>query len=188
MPLSSLPPPPSSEREPSPTALFGGAFDPPHLGHVLAAVHAVATGGAGRVWVLPTAQHPWGKRTRPFAERLELCRLAFAGLAFVEVRADEEDNPSGTTWDLLDLLEQREPGTRFVLIGGTDTGRDLPRWHRGAELARRLPVLVIPRRPLDDHPAALPAISSSLVRERLAAGLPVDDLVPAAVARRLRPS
>ncbi len=181
---SPLPPPPSPE--PAPTALFGGAFDPPHLGHVLAAVHAFASGGAGQVWVLPTAQHPWGKQTRPFAERLDLCRAAFAGLPFVSVRDDERDNPSGTTWDLLDLLERRDPGTRFVLIGGTDTGRDLPRWYRGEELARRLPVLVIPRRPLDDHPAALPAISSSLVRERLAAGLPVDDLVPAAVALLLR--
>ena len=170
-------------------ALFGGAFDPPHLGHVLAATYARVRHGVEAVWVLPTCRHPWGKATTPFAQRLAWCRAAFADLPFVAVRDDEQDNASGTTWDLLDRLEAAHPRARFALLGGSDTGRDMASWHRGGELSRRLPVLVVPRRGQggDADPAALPAISSSLVRQRLAEGKPIDDLLPAAVARLIVP-
>ncbi len=169
-------------------ALFGGSFDPPHLGHVLAAVHARLVAEVEAVWVLPVHAHPWRKALAPFAERVAWCRAAFADLPFVAVHEDERDNPSGTTWDLLDLLEARHPGRRFALLGGTDTARDLPGWHRGAELAARLPVVVVPRRGYDEaDPAALPALSSSLIRRRAAAGESIAGLVPAAVARIFRP-
>jgi nicotinate-nucleotide adenylyltransferase len=167
------------------TALLGGSFDPPHLGHVLCAAHARIVGGVDAVWLLPVARHAWGKPLAPFAQRLELCRLACADLPFVSVRDDELRNPSGFTWDLLDLLEREHPERSFCLVGGTDTGRDLERWHRGPELVRRLPVLVVPRGGHDAGPAALPAISSTLVRRRLAAGDRCADLLPHTVAERI---
>jgi nicotinate-nucleotide adenylyltransferase len=167
-------------------ALFGGAFDPPHLGHVLCAHYALARYQPAALWVLPSCQHPYGKRMAPFGRRLALCRAAFAGLSGVTVRDDETDNHAGYTFTLLELLEQRHPGHRWALVGGSDTRDDLHRWHRGAELAQRVSVFAVPRRGYDDEdPAALPAISSSQVRERLATGQPVEGLLPAAVARLL---
>lgn len=167
-------------------ALFGGSFDPPHLGHVLCALWARSVGAVDAVWVLPVVDHPYGKDLIPFADRLDLCRLAFADLPFVAVREDERRNAGGRTITLLDLLEAEHPGARFCLVGGTDTQRDLGNWYRGADLLRRIEVLAIPRRGYDDgHPGALPAISSTLVRERIRSGGDLTGLVPAAVAARI---
>lgn len=167
------------------TALFGGSFDPPHLGHVMAALHARLVGGVEAVWVLPSAVHPYGKPLTPFPQRLALCRLAFADLPFAAVRDDELANPRGYTIDLVERLAATHPGRSWVLLGGTDTARDLRNWHRGGELAVLVAVHAVPRRGYDEHPAALPAISSSLVRARLAAGDACRDLLPAAVAERI---
>jgi nicotinate-nucleotide adenylyltransferase len=167
-------------------ALFGGSFDPPHLGHVLAACYARVVAQVDEVWVLPVARHAYGKPLTPWTARWQLCQAAFAGLGFVQVRDDELANAAGFTIDLVALLAARHPQHRWLLVGGTDTARDLPNWHRGAELARLIEVIPVPRRGYDEHPAALPQISSSLVRERLARGEAVDDLVPPAVARLIQ--
>lgn len=161
-------------------ALFGGSFDPPHLGHVYAALHARLVGGADQVWVLPAARHPYAKALRPWEQRWALCRLAFADLACVRLR-DDELRGSGFTIDLVERLALENPGTDWLLVGGTDTARDLPNWKRGNELARLVRVHAVPRGGLDAHPGALPAISSSLVRERLAGGGSTDGLLPQAV-------
>jgi len=163
-------------------ALFGGSFDPPHLGHVLAACTARAK-GAEAVWVLPSARHPYGKDLSPWDQRLTLCRAAFEPLgSWCEVREDEQDNPGGYTVDLVEALARRHPGNTWLLVGGTDTARDLHRWHRGADLARLVTVLAVPRRGYDDtHPAALPAISSSGLRADIAAGHSWRERVPDAV-------
>lgn len=172
-------------------ALFGGSFDPPHLGHVLAACYARVVSGVDAVWILPVVHHPYAKQLTPLAQRLELCHLAFGRLgSWAVIRRDEERNASGYTFDLVQLLSREHPGHRWCLIGGSDTARDLPHWHRGAELAELVEVIAVPRRAQggDDHPAALPAISSSAIRQRLAAGANADDLLPPAVAARITAS
>ena len=164
-------------------ALFGGSFDPPHLGHVLAATWARQVGGVDEVWVLPVARHAYGKILAPWAQRWKLCQAAFAPLEFARLRDDELHNPEGYTITLIERLRQAHPQAKFSLVGGTDTSRDLVHWHRGAELATLIDVIAVPRRGFDDsHPDALPAISSTLVRERLKRGEAVNDVVPAAVA------
>jgi nicotinate-nucleotide adenylyltransferase len=163
-------------------ALFGGSFDPPHWGHVLAAAWALVAGRADRVWVLPAHHHPYGKPLSPWDQRWALCQAAFAGLGRAEVRDDERRNPSGFTIDLVTALRDAHPGNHWLLVGGTDTARDLRNWHRGQELERMIEVIAVPRRGYDEHPAALPAISSTAVRERLAHGERVEELVPPAVA------
>ena len=170
-------------------ALFGGSFDPPHLGHVLAAVTARSIAGVDAVWVLPVANHPYAKRLSPWAQRWELCQLAFAPLGpWLEIRDDELRNPSGFTFDLVSRLKAEHPQHQWSLIGGSDTATDLVNWHRGAELAQLIEVIAIPRRGQggDDQPAALPAISSSQVRELLATTGDAAGRLPLAVAERIR--
>ncbi len=166
-------------------ALFGGSFDPPHLGHVYAAVHARLVAGADEVWVLPVAKHPYAKPISSWDQRWRLCQLAFADLPFVEVRNDEVRS-TGFTIDLVELLASEYPENTWLLLGGTDTAKDLPNWKRGAELAKMLRIHAVPRGGLDDHPGALPAISSSMIRARLAAGESVDGLLPHAVAESIQ--
>lgn len=163
-------------------ALFGGSFDPPHLGHVLAACYARVVAEVDEVWVLPVARHAYGKPMSPWEQRWRLCQAAFAGLPFVHLRNDERANPNGYTFDLLQRLRDQYPHHHWLLVGGTDTARDLLNWHRGAELVTLIEVIPVPRRGYDDHPAALPQISSSLIRAQLARKENVRDLLPPAVA------
>lgn len=167
-------------------ALFGGSFDPPHWGHVLAAAYAFSAGMVDQVWVMPVDRHAYGKPLSPWAQRWALCEAAFAGIAYVRLRDDERRNPGGYTIDLVGALREADPGNEWFLVGGTDTARDMVNWHRGAELTRMVGVIAVPRRGYDQHPAALPEISSTKVRELCAAGEPIDGLVPPRVAARIR--
>ena len=168
-------------------ALFGGSFDPPHLGHVLCATYAYAVGEVDAVWVLPVHIHPYGKTMRAsWADRLDLCLAAFAGFGFVQVRDDEERNPEGRTIDLVAALRRSHPDTAFSLIGGTDTHEDLVNWYRGPDLIEQVTIIPVPRSGFDDDPTALPAISSSGIQERMAAGQPWEHLVPRGVATLIR--
>lgn len=163
-------------------ALFGGAFDPPHLGHVLAASYAFSAANVDEIWILPVAKHPYGKPLSPWAQRWELCQAAFGKLGFAQVRDDELKNADGYTHTLVETLQEQRPNTEWFLIGGSDTSADMVNWYRGRELLQMVEVIAVPRRGFDDAKAsALPAISSSLVRERLQRDQSVDDLVPAAV-------
>lgn len=165
-------------------AIFGGSFDPPHLGHVMAALWARTCGRADEVWVLPAANHPYAKTLSPWEQRWRLCQLAFADLPFVRLR-DDERRSTGYTIDLVESLQHAHPGHRWLLVGGTDTAKDLANWKRGADLARLVEIVRVPRGGHDPHPGALPAISSSLVRERLRQGGDPDGLIPAAVHQEI---
>lgn len=167
-------------------ALFGGAFDPPHLGHVLCATYAFVCGGVDGVWVLPSARHPYGKAMAPWEQRWRLCQAAFGPLPFCTVRDDEQRNAPGFTFTLIERLRAENPGVRFSLVGGTDTAKDLRNWHRGAELAELIDIIAVPRRGYDDHPAALPAIASKDIRALLSAGGDADRLLPPGVATLIR--
>lgn len=54
-------------------ALLGGSFNPPHVGHLMAAVYVRATLRAREVWLLPSFHHPFGKQLAPFEARVEMC-------------------------------------------------------------------------------------------------------------------
>ena len=61
-------------------ALFGGSFNPPHVGHVLAVTYALSVGLVERVLVVPVFEHALGKRLAPFEHRVEMSRRAFGWL------------------------------------------------------------------------------------------------------------
>lgn len=168
--------------------VFGGTFDPPHYGHVMACLYALECGTIDRLHVVPTARHPWGKQpTHSFADRLEMCRLALrrlGGDVVVDAREGERDGPSYMI-DTLESLAADFPGASLRLVVGTDVASTVAQWHRGEELLRRAPLLVVPRldatRPLADQVGALPLLSSSDVREALRSGRGIEALVPAPV-------
>ena len=118
------------ENSPRRVALLGGSFHPPHLGHVLCAVYAQVMHPIDEVWVLPAVRHPYAKDLPDFALRRAWCEAAFAQLAFVTIRDDEQENLTGRTWDLIDILEGKYPEVHFSLIGGSDIANDIPNWYR----------------------------------------------------------
>jgi nicotinate-nucleotide adenylyltransferase len=172
--------------------VLGGAFDPPHEGHVALARAALDQLDLDRLLVLVVA-YPGHKSTHAPAEtRLELARLAFADDPRIEVELD----PHPRSVDSLEARRLDDP----VLVIGADELVDFRDWkhpERILELARVAVAMRpgVPDARVREAHAHLPApdrvsffeiepvpVSSSLVRERVSRGEAVDDLVPASVA------
>jgi len=160
----------------SSVGLFGGSFNPPHLGHVLSIAYVLSAELVERVLVVPVFEHALGKNLAPFAERLAMARLAFEWLPRVEVSDIEQSlgTPSRTL-STVRALSAQHPDWDLRLLVGSDILGEIHQWHAFAEIERRAPPLVLPRPGAGDssQPAPdtrlLPDISSTQVRARLAA-------------------
>ena len=173
-------------------ALFGGSFDPVHLGHLLVA--EVATEALGmQVRLLPAREQPF-KRSALGAtptQRADMLRLAVAGNPRLAVEPIELELPAPSyTVRTLRALALREPGNRFTLLLGADAAQDLAGWLEVEALPRLADVVVfarpgvaVPRHPLIDRVIEVPAIglSGTDVRGRVRAGKSIRYLVPDAV-------
>lgn len=175
--------------------LYGGSFNPPHMAHVLVAAWALATGEVGKVWVIPTGGHPFGKKLAPFEDRQEMCRRAFYFLGdCVQILDIEREPRVHYSIETLRELQQRHPDSHWRWIMGSDTLEDAPQWREFDELMRLAPPLIIPRQGygnsqiIDSKGFALPNISSTLLRRRLAEGPRegLDALIPGAVLEWIR--
>lgn len=165
-------------------AILGGSFNPPHVAHLMAAYWALATQDVSEVWLLPAYRHPFGKALAPFEDRVRMCELAAAPLRGVHVCTAERelaDDPLvGKTARTLEHLQWKHPDHRFALVVGTDILPETDKWYRWDRVKELARILVVGRQGYEGSPAgpALPAISSTLVRERIARGEDVSALVP----------
>jgi nicotinate-nucleotide adenylyltransferase len=166
------------------TAILGGTFDPPHLGHVALGEGALGALGADRLLVLVVADPGHKRAELDPATRLSLARLAFAGLLNTEVRLD--DHPY-----TVDYLRDERPRDAVFVIGA-DQWATFDTWREADEIKRLIPIAVAarpgenqPRGEVEVFEVAQHPISSSDVRGRMDRGEPIGDLVPAAVAREI---
>jgi nicotinate-nucleotide adenylyltransferase len=168
-------------------ALFGGSFDPPHLGHVLAAAWVLATEPVDELWLVPVFQHPLAKKlAAPFDLRVALCERAVEPLRGARVsRVEEELKGEGRTVDLLEHLQRTRPGDRFALVLGTDLALERPQWKRFERIAELARLIEIPRRGFSTD-ALLPEVSSTQVRALLASGGDASRLLPKGVLELIR--
>jgi len=172
--------------------IFGGTFDPPHLGHLILAAEALAQLQLSRVlWVLtPQPPHKPDRPITALAHRLEMLRSSLADTPSFELSTVEIDRPGPHyTIDTLNLLQQKYPDAKLCLLVGGDSLRDLPAWYRAAEIFAAVHAFGVMRRPADSLELsaleqAFPGlnsklrfveapqleISSSTIRQRIAAG------------------
>ena len=174
-------------------AIFGGSFNPPHVAHVLAAAYLLACAPIDRVLVVPTYRHPFAKSLASFADRLEMCRLAFVDLARVEVsRVEEELGGESLTVRTLAHLAAQHPDWAMRLVVGADVVPEMDRWTSPDRVRALAPPLVLGRvgftvpPALANAPRVLPAVSSSSIRAALARGELTDALLPRRVADYVR--
>lgn len=179
--------------------VFGGTFDPPHLGHVAIALevqHALELD----VVMLVVAGDPWQKTTEAgitAAEtRLAMTHAAVDGLDGLEVSAIEiERRGPSYTAETLEILRDLTVAQWFLIVG-SDAAAGLDTWHRPDDVARLATTVVVDRggreggRPptgWEHEVVEVPAleISSSDIRRRVAAGEPIRGLVPVAIADRI---
>jgi nicotinate-nucleotide adenylyltransferase len=179
--------------------VFGGTFDPVHVGHVVAAVETRAALQLDQVLVVP-AGDPWQKRDRVVAtaaDRLALVEAAFGGIDGVEASSVEVDRDApSVTADTLEALAR--PDRELFLMLGADAVANMDTWRRLEETRELATVVVIERAGTRD--ATPPGegwrvervwipqldVSSTDLRDRIAAGRPIDGLVPPAVVRAIR--
>lgn len=112
--------------------IFGGTFDPVHLGHLILAEQCREQAALDQVWFVPAARPPH-KLDRPltrFDQRAEMLALAIAGQPAFRVSDVEKERPGPSyTADTLEALCRQHPGDEFFLLIGSDTVADLPTWH-----------------------------------------------------------
>lgn len=164
------------------TALFGGSFDPIHLGHVSLGRAVLENGLADEVWFLVTPQNPHKQAMSltDESERLRMAELALAGEAGLSASDFEFTLPRPSyTINTLDALEKAFPDRNFMLLMGADNWRKIDKWYKSDEILARFGVVVYPRG--DEQVPQLPAnvkwlssklydISSTEIREALACG------------------
>ena len=180
--------------------IYGGSFDPVHLGHLLVAQAAVEELGLDKLFFIPAAQSPFKPESKPApaSVRLRLLRLALVGRTNCEI--DEQEIKRGGVSYTIDTLRdyrKRFPEVELFYLIGTDHVAKLNGWREPAELAKLAEFVVIPRpgeKPVNFPPLfrgrqlkGFPlAVSSLEIRARLKVGLPIEPLVPAAVAEAIR--
>lgn len=165
-------------------ALFGGAFDPPHVGHLLVTAYVLATEEVDRVWLMPAHRHAFEKEMSPFPHRLEMC-LILANLFRKGVDAtsvESEVGGKGYTIDTLRHLQKRYPSYEFRLVIGTDILGETEAWKDFDAIEEVAPPIVVARagypHPRAAGKPAMPEVSSTEVRRRLVVGEDVSHLVP----------
>lgn len=164
-------------------ALLGGSFNPPHVAHQMAALWALSCGGADQVWFMPCHNHPFGKALEAFERRVEMCQLAcevFPPERARVTRVEAEDPNETRTLFTLQLLQERHPDVDFVLLIGADILAERDSWYRFDEIRRLVEIMVVGRGgyPGPEGVPVLPAVSSTEIRRRLAAGQDVRGMVP----------
>lgn len=194
-----------SSAPPSPTrrlryGLFGGSFDPVHLGHTALAAAARAQGNLTKVIFIPAARspHKTGRdQPAPAAHRVTMLELALADFPWAEISRWEIDRPGPSySWKTVEhCAAVAGPHIELCWILGADQWNALLTWSHPEKLAALLTFLVFPRgdtpvlpRPgfrhqtvISSHPA-----SSTAAREAARAGQPLDHLVDPNVAAYIR--
>jgi nicotinate-nucleotide adenylyltransferase len=180
--------------------IFGGTFDPPHLGHLILASEACAQLQLSRLlWVLtPTPPHKRNQSITSLEHRRAMLELALADDPAFELSLVEINRPGPHyTVDTIHLIAEENPQADLILLIGGDSLRDLPTWHRPQELVAACHEIGVMRRPgavtdLAALEASLPGIRSKVrfveaplleiasreIRRRIAQGLPFRYYLP----------
>jgi nicotinate-nucleotide adenylyltransferase len=128
--------------------IFGGTFDPVHMGHLILAEQCRDQAGLDQVWFMPSA-HPPHKSDKPitrFEQRCEMIELAIAGHpAFRVERIEKELPPPSYTAETLAELHRRHPDNEFFLLMGSDSLPDLPGWYEPRRVIAQAGLVVVPR-------------------------------------------
>jgi nicotinate-nucleotide adenylyltransferase len=191
---------------PGVTGIMGGTFDPVHNGHLAAARQLREVADLDEVWLMPNATPPH-RSAAPVAsadDRLRMVQLAVDTQSGLVPSALEVDRGGiSYTIDTVRELARAFPGRPFAILLGSDAALQIRSWHDAGALLDEARFVIFNRpetalasqtlHELGFDPGRTqivhldtPAIAAHQVRDRLARGAPIDDLVPAAVADYIR--
>lgn len=167
-------------------AIFGGKFDPPHLGHQLSIFLALEKYCFDEVWIIPSFSHPFGFHPGDFDTRLEMCRIMARPFGENAKVLDTEKNlglETVYTVDLIRYLKENFPQNDFSLIIGSDNWKVRDKWKdfdKIEEMCRK--IVVIGRGENGDESFNLPDISSTMIKKLIKEGKDPEAFLPAGIA------
>lgn len=173
-------------------AVFGGSFDPPHIGHMIACYYVLATTDIDEIWLVPSFRHPFEKESLDFEMRVKMCEISanifkdrVKVMRFEEEIAKERDSPVYSV-DLLKHIKSIYPEHKFFFIIGSDILQESDRWKGFDRIEDYATLLILIRKgvdPAEDYKSVIPDISSSMIRENIRKSIPIGGLVPINVLR-----
>lgn len=178
--------------------LFGGTFDPPHIGHLIVAQHALTRLGLERVIFIPAAvpPHKQDRDVTPAHLRLAMLRAATApDERFLVDDLEVQRGGASYTVDTLRVYTTAQPAAELHLMLGADQFEELHTWREFEEVRRLATLVVLPREgrgPVAAEPGVVPLpgvridVSASEIRRRIGAGEPIRYLVCPAVESIIR--
>ena len=180
------------------TALLGGTFNPLHNGHLTIARSVLEQGLADEVWMLITPCNPWKTDQQLLDDRLRYDMAAEAVKDMKGIQASDYefklDKPSYTA-NTLRHISADYPDLEFILTIGADNWVKFNNWREADYIQNNYRIIVYPRQGCDitelptgvtllDSP--LEDVSSTDIRRRVAKGQPINEMVPASVARTIK--
>jgi len=181
-------------------ALYGGSFDPPHLGHVIVVNALLNSREVDEIWFVPVGKNPRKPLYASAQDRKSMISILREEMFSVnspillEWSQMEEEGVS-LTYELFAQMERLHPQHKFYMVIGSDLIEDIPNWSHAGELMQKRTFLAVPRlgqktkgaksyvHYLASQKIANSDISSTLLRELIAKGKRIDGLTSGGVAR-----
>lgn len=179
--------------------IFGGSFDPIHIGHAIIAQHIISSGMVDQLWFMVSPMNPLKvKKPQQVADtdRLRMAEMVSRPMERVETSGFEFSMPRPSyTIETLNALQAKFPDDEFFLVTGADNWQIFDKWRNSEEILAKYHLLIYPRlgyevnipERLNDRVTLVDApiieMSSTQIRERLANGLSVRYYVPDEVFR-----
>lgn len=185
-------------------AILGGAFNPPHLGHLIMAHEVLEFTPAQEVWLAPVYKHTFNKNLAPVDDRVKMTKL-LTNKHIKYCGVETENQMSGETVELMTALSKKHPEYQFSFVIGSDNLKNFKKWGQWQELVSSYVFWVYPRpeypinlkkhglsnpkyhfKIMSNPKLTLTNISSTLIRKRIENGLKIDHLLPKKVVDYIR--
>lgn len=173
--------------------IFGGTFDPVHIGHLLAARQALELAKLDEIWFMPTPQNPLKEESKSSLEdRVKMLELALEEREKLKLSLFDVKNKSIYTIDSLKALKKAFPQHEFYFLIGSNLVQQFSQWKEPKEILKlvKLAIIVMPdfpgiqdsllkkAKPLLVEPLVKTTVSSTIIRERVRKGRAIKNLVP----------
>ena len=166
--------------------IFGGSFNPIHLGHIALAQAVLRQCALDEVWLMVSPQNPLKRNDADLLDdhlRLEMAQKALEGVEGVKACDYEFRLPKPSyTWNTLQHLSKDYPDYQFSLLIGGDNWAHFQRWRTRQEIMEHHDIIVYPR---DSYPGTIDVplfdVSSTEIRQRVRAGESIEGMVPKAI-------
>ena len=181
----------NSQQPTAKIGIFGGSFNPIHNGHIALAQAVLRQCALDEVWLMVSPQNPLKQNSTDLLDdhlRLQMAEIALEGVEGVKACDYEFRLPKPSyTWNTLQHLSKDYPDHAFSLLIGGDNWAHFQRWRNWKEIMEHHEVIVYPR---EGYPGTIEMplmnVSSTEIREKIRAGVDVEDLVPEAILPLVR--